>query len=83
MTANQNLVELLFENDELELATHPKHKFGHQVRTDRFKRESTVKEVRIEKALQTDKSTWKRCKFCRELFPETNDFWVKNGKKPC
>ena len=63
------------------LASHPKHKFWKEVRIERFKRESTVKEARIKKALETDKSTWKKCKHCGEYFPETNDFWVKNGKK--
>ena len=64
------------------LASHPKFEFGHKARTERFKRESTVKEARIKKALETNNSTWKKCKHCGEIFPETNDFWVKNGKKP-
>ena len=63
------------------LASHPKHQFTHFARTERFKRESTVKEARIKKALETNKSTWKKCKHCGKLFPKTNDFWVKNGKK--
>ena len=63
------------------LAKNPKHEFTQMSRTIRFKRETTIKEVRIEKALTTDKSTWKKCKQCGEIFPETNDFWVKNGKK--
>jgi len=62
------------------LASHPKHKFVHEVSSQRWKRETLVKETRIEKALKTDKSTWKKCKHCGELFPKTNDFWVKNGK---
>lgn len=65
----------------MSLASSPKHEFVHMARHERFKRERTVKEIRIERALQTDKSTWKKCKHCGELFPETNDFWVKNGKK--
>ena len=31
-------------------------------------------------SLKTDKLTWKKCSHCHENFPETNDFWVKNGK---
>ena len=65
----------------MKLATHPKHEFVHMARHEKFKRERTVKEQRIKGALKTDKSTWKKCKHCGELFPETNDFWVKNGKK--
>ena len=64
------------------LAPHPyKHKLRHEVSQKRFARERTIREDRIEAALKTDKSTWKKCKHCGEPFPETNDFWVKNGKK--
>jgi len=62
------------------LASHPKHKFVHAANGQRWKRESLIKDTRIEMALKTDKSTWKKCKHCGELFPKTNDFWVKNGK---
>ena len=62
------------------LASHPKHKFVHEANGQRWKRESLIKDTRIEMALKTDKSTWKKCKHCGELFPKTNDFWVKNGK---
>ena len=63
------------------LAPHPKHEFFHEASRQRRKRETSVKEARIEKALKADKSTWKKCKHCGEIFPETNDFWTKNGKK--
>jgi hypothetical protein len=65
----------------MNLAPHPKHSFIHEAGRERNKRERTIREDRIEAALKTDKSTWKKCKQCGELFPETNEFWVKNGKK--
>ena len=64
------------------LAPHPhKNKLRHEVSRQRFTRERIIRKERIETALKTDKSTWKKCKHCDEIFPETNDFWVKNGKK--
>ena len=58
-----------------------KHSFNRMVKLDRYVSERKIWDLRMAKSLKTDKSTWKECSHCHESFPETNDFWVKNGKK--
>ena len=57
-----------------------KHSFNREVKQDRQLAENEIKDLRMIKALETDKSTWKKCSHCGKSFPLTDDFWVKNGK---
>tara|TARA_R100001082_G_scaffold66092_1_gene37300 strand:- start:104 stop:799 length:696 start_codon:yes stop_codon:yes gene_type:complete len=63
------------------MKTSTKNKEYQELNSARYLRERSQKNTRVEEALTTDKSTWKKCKHCGKIFPETNDFWVKNGKK--